>query len=102
MKWRLGPIGLVRRIEKLLFWSLGFEIVLERENYIASSCIFSQRIVKSLQLHGRKQIAKPHKYYLVLLFSLAHIFLYFLYLINLGILLYILLQLVLKPRFRFK
>ena len=41
MKWRLGPIGLVRRIEKLLFWSIGFEIVLERENYTAASCIFS-------------------------------------------------------------
>ena len=40
MKWRLGPIGLVRRIEKLLFWRLGFEIVLERENYTAASCIF--------------------------------------------------------------
>ena len=40
MKWSLGSIGLVRRKEKLLFWRLGFEIVLERENCIAASCIF--------------------------------------------------------------
>ena len=40
MKWRLAPIGLVCRIEKLLFWRLGFEIVLERENCTAASCIF--------------------------------------------------------------
>ena len=40
MKWRLGLIGLVRRIEKLLFWRLGFEIILERENCTATSCIF--------------------------------------------------------------
>ena len=40
MKWRLGPIGLICTIEKLLFWRLGFEIVLERENCTAASCIF--------------------------------------------------------------
>ena len=39
---------------------------LKREkNCIAALCIFSLIIVKSLQLHGRRQIAEPRKYCLV-------------------------------------
>ena len=53
-----------------------------REKNCSRTLYFSLIIVKSLQLHVRRQIAEPRKYYLVhvIFFSLACIFYIFLFL----------------------
>ena len=67
MEWRLGPIGpswtLVIRV---LLWVL-LPCFCERGKTVAATCTlyFSLIIVKSLQLRGCRQIAKPRKYCLV-------------------------------------
>ena len=61
-------------------------MIFEREKLHYRTLYFSLRIVKSLQLRGSKQIIEPRKYYLVYdYFSLAHIFLLFLYVFPSGI-----------------
>ena len=76
-----------------------------RENIVATSCTLysSLIIVKSLQLHGRRQIAEPRKYCLVcviVFFSLACVFSIFVS-HRLGIR-FNSLQLVSEPRVRFE
>ena len=46
----------------------------QRESCTVALCIFSLRIVKSLQLCGRRKITEPHKYYLVWIIFLWCIF----------------------------
>ena len=54
---------------KTVVWRLRFYVVIERENYTVTLCIFSLRIVKSVQLYGCRIFvcifAEPRKYYLV-------------------------------------
>ena len=57
-----------------------------RENYTIALCIFFLKIVKSLQLRGRKKIVEPRKYCFVSdYFSLAYNFSLLLHLMDLGI-----------------
>ena len=53
----------------------------ESEKHCSRNLSFSLIIVKSLQLHGRRQIAEPHKYCLVhVIVFFGVCFLYFLFL----------------------
>ena len=71
-------------VENTILW-LGFVVVvfLEWEKNSSRTLYFSLIIVKFLQLRGRRQIAKPRKYYLmcVIVFFFWHVFsLFFLFL----------------------
>ena len=72
-------------------WLLGFwrgRVLRVIGKTIAAPCIsFSLIIVKSLQLRGHRQIAKPRKYCLVhvIIFSLACVFFFFFFFHRLGI-----------------
>ena len=58
----------------------------EREKLYCYTLYFSLRIMKFLQLHGRRQIAELRKYYLMYdYFSLVYIFSLFLHFIDLEI-----------------
>ena len=61
-------------------------LFLKEKTVLPHFVFFSLRIVKSLQLRGRRQIAEPRKYYLVCdYFSLVYIFSLFLHLTDLRI-----------------
>ena len=66
-------------VENAVLW-LGFVIgcFWETDILYYRTCIFSMLIVKSLQLHGHRQIAEPRKYCLVrVIFFFGMCFLYF-------------------------
>ena len=83
----LQPIvNLVHIILKIVVLEIRVLMLFLERNCTAALCIFSLRLVKSLQFRGRRKIAESHKYCLVCeYFSLAYIFSLFLHLTDLGI-----------------
>ena len=80
----------------------GCRVSWEREKHYSRTLYFSLIIVKSLQLCGRRQIAKPRRYCLVrVIVFFGLYFLYFFVSHKLGIRVNSL-QLVLEPRVRFE
>ena len=106
MKRRLGPTGPSWTLGDQGFMEWCYRVLYKREKRLQlqfCTLYSSLIIVKSLQLHGRRQIAEPHKYCLVhVIVCLWRVFSLFVLFLTGWDFQFNSLQLVLEPRVRFE